>query len=171
MVSYYGYDVIGSRWSSHLWVKMNVFSPSFNNKSKACGWNDAKGFIRLFYMRSPKTSVYCGFNLISNSWSNPRWRPRWRPLLLSSQAKSFWNTATYQNLRGRVPLIPTPRTTVGVWGCVYVRRLSWKCVSSPSFSFFFSFTCLFIQLFIEIHQDKSTQCGRINSFSPVPYET
>ena len=37
MVSYYGYDVICSRWSSHLWVKMNVFSPSFNNKSKACG--------------------------------------------------------------------------------------------------------------------------------------
>ena len=115
MVSYYGYDVIGSRCSSHLWVKMNIFSPSFNNKSKACGWNDAKGFICLFYMRSTKISIYCGFNLISNSWSNPRWRPRWRPLLLSSQAKSFWNTATYQNIRGRVPLIPSP-PPVPQWG-------------------------------------------------------
>ena len=31
------YDVISSRWSSHFWVKIHVFSTSFNNKSKSCG--------------------------------------------------------------------------------------------------------------------------------------
>ena len=28
------YDVISSRWSSHFWVKMHVFTTSFRNKSK-----------------------------------------------------------------------------------------------------------------------------------------
>ena len=28
------YDVISTRWSSHFWVQMHVFSTSFNNKSK-----------------------------------------------------------------------------------------------------------------------------------------
>ena len=87
-----------------------------------------KGLIYvLFYMWSTKITVYCGFNLISNSWSNPRWRTRWRPLLLSSQAKSFWNTTTHQNLPGRVPSTSPPPptcTTVGVWICMYVRGLS-----------------------------------------------
>ena len=31
------YDVISSRWSSHFWVKIHVFSTFFNNKSKSCG--------------------------------------------------------------------------------------------------------------------------------------
>ena len=31
------YDVTSSRWSSHFWVKIHVFSTSFNNKSKSCG--------------------------------------------------------------------------------------------------------------------------------------
>ena len=39
MVSYYGYeiDVISSRWSNHFWVKIDLLSTSFNNKSKSCG--------------------------------------------------------------------------------------------------------------------------------------
>ena len=40
-------------------------------------------------------------------------------------AKSFWNTATYQDLRWRVPSTSPPTcTTVGVWICIYVRGLS-----------------------------------------------
>ena len=31
------YDVISIRWSSHVWVKIHVFSTSFNSKSKFCG--------------------------------------------------------------------------------------------------------------------------------------
>ena len=31
------YDIISSRWSSHFWVKVYVFSTFFNNKSKSCG--------------------------------------------------------------------------------------------------------------------------------------
>ena len=30
-------DVISSRWSSQFWVKIHVFSTSYNNKSKFCG--------------------------------------------------------------------------------------------------------------------------------------
>ena len=36
MVSFYGY-VMTSRWSSHLLVKMPVFSTFFKNKSRTCG--------------------------------------------------------------------------------------------------------------------------------------
>ena len=43
------YDVITSRWSSHFWVKMHVFSNSFNNKSKACGWSDAKWLFMCYF--------------------------------------------------------------------------------------------------------------------------
>ena len=31
------YDVISGRWSSQFWVKIHVFSTSYNNKSKFCG--------------------------------------------------------------------------------------------------------------------------------------
>ena len=43
------YEVITSRWSSHFWVKMHVFSNSFNNKSKACGWSDAKWLFTCYF--------------------------------------------------------------------------------------------------------------------------
>ena len=38
------YDVISSRWSSHFWMKMHVFSTSFNNKS-----NDAKCLFMCYF--------------------------------------------------------------------------------------------------------------------------
>ena len=38
------YDIISSRWSSHFWVKMHVFSTSFNNKS-----NDAKYLFMCYF--------------------------------------------------------------------------------------------------------------------------
>ena len=72
IVSYYGYEisnVINSRWSSHFWMKMHVFSTSFNSKSKACGRNDAKClFICYFTCQAQKVTVNRGFNLISKSW-------------------------------------------------------------------------------------------------------
>ena len=43
--------------------------------------------------------------------------------LISLKAKSFRNIAIYQKLRG-VHQAPPPRTTVGVWLCVYVWELS-----------------------------------------------
>ena len=74
--------------------------------------------------RKPINSL--GFYLISNSWKNPRWRP----CLVSSQAsssaitgfqlkaKSFRNTATFQNLRKGVPSTPPspPNPLVPRWG-------------------------------------------------------
>ena len=60
------YDVISSRWSSLFWMKMHVFPTSFNNKSKACGWNDAKSiFLCYFTCKAQNTTICRGFNLIS----------------------------------------------------------------------------------------------------------
>ena len=44
MVMRYIYDIISSRWSSHFWVKMHVFSTSFNNKS-----NDSKYLFMCYF--------------------------------------------------------------------------------------------------------------------------
>ena len=114
MVSYYVYDVISSGWSSHFLGEM----------MKWC-----KGLIYvLFYVWSTKITVYCGFNLISNSWSNPRWRTRWRPLLLSSRQNRF-EILQHIKISGEgfhQPPPPPPPTgaTVGVRICIYVRGLS-----------------------------------------------
>ena len=52
-------DVISTRWSSHFWVKMHVFSTSFNNKIKACGWNDAKClFMAYFTCQAQKKKTF-----------------------------------------------------------------------------------------------------------------
>ena len=70
MVSHYGYEicVISSMWSSHFWVKMNVFSTFFNNKSTTCGWNDTKClFMCYFTYQAQQITIYLDFNLISNS--------------------------------------------------------------------------------------------------------
>ena len=83
-----------------------------------------------FLCNAQKIIISRGFNLISNSWLNSRWRPRWRQLLVRPQGapapmkytsglvkkikgfpvkvKSFLNTATYQKLRGGLPSTPPP---------------------------------------------------------------
>ena len=71
MVSHYGYEIwrLSSKWSSHFWVKMNVFSTFFNNKSTTCGWNDTKClFMCYFTYQVQQITIYLGFNLISNFW-------------------------------------------------------------------------------------------------------
>ena len=83
-------------------------------------------YLCYFHVKQKKKNFSRSFNLISNSWKNPRWRPRWRPLLMMSQAstsvtssskevkgfplnlKSFQNTATYQKLRKWVTSTPPP---------------------------------------------------------------
>ena len=39
----------------------------------------------IFYVKHKKITISRGFNLISNSWLNSRWRPRWRQLLVRPQ--------------------------------------------------------------------------------------
>ena len=41
-----------------------------------------------FLCKAQKITISRGFNLISNSWQNPRWRPRWRLLLVTLQAST-----------------------------------------------------------------------------------
>ena len=49
------------------------------------------------------------------------------------KTKSFRNTATYKKLRGGVPSTPLfPCTMVGVWICVYVRRLNAQLIAVPT---------------------------------------
>ena len=43
------YDVISSTWSSHVCVKIHVFSTSFNNKRKSCGLNHAKCLLCVIF--------------------------------------------------------------------------------------------------------------------------
>ena len=52
------YDVISRRWSSHFWVKLNVFSTFFNNKTKSCGWNHSKCLFMCYFFMSSKNSQF-----------------------------------------------------------------------------------------------------------------
>ena len=45
-----------------------------------------------FTCEAQKITIYRDFNLISDSWLNPRRRSRWRPLLVTSQASSSVTT-------------------------------------------------------------------------------
>ena len=87
-----------------------------------------------------------GFYLISNSWKNPRWRPYLMTsqasssatthklyLILLRRSKAFhWRQNRFEILQrvknaGEESYQPVPpRTTVGVWLCVYVRGFRWK---------------------------------------------
>ena len=126
------YDVTSSRWSSHFWVKMHVFSTSFNNKNKALGWNDAKClFIAVLtwflilgkvqdgdhcWRRHRPPAAPPPINCASSCWEDQR---------LSSDGKIV---SKYCNLPknsggGVLQTPPPPLTTVGVGICVYVRGL------------------------------------------------
>ena len=50
------YDVTSGGWSKPFLSENACFSISFNNKSKACGWNDAKClFMCYFTCQAPKS--------------------------------------------------------------------------------------------------------------------
>ena len=144
---------------------MFVFSCSFNNKSKSCGWNYANGlFICDFTgeaQKLPFIAVLIWFLILGQiqdgSQDGDHWCWRHRPPAAPSPIKyisSCWEdqrlftkgkiVLKYCNIskslgRGSINPPPPPCTTVGGWIIVYVRRLSCKCVSSPSFSVFFFF--------------------------------
>ena len=190
MVSYYGYDVIRSSWSSHFWVKMHVFSTSFSNKSKACGWNDTKGLFMWYFTCEARKLQFIAaliwfliLDQIQNGGQDgdhccrcqrpPAAPPPikytsscWEDQRLSTKGKivlkycniSKWNTATYQNLCGRVPSTrpPPPSYHGGVWIYVYVRGLSCKYGSSPLslclFLFLLLYSFNFLLKFTKINQ-------------------
>ena len=56
------YDVISSRWPSHFWVKIHVFSISFNNNSKSCPYIREKClFICYFSCKAQKVPFLAVF--------------------------------------------------------------------------------------------------------------
>ena len=100
----------------------HVFSTSFNNKSKYCGWNQAKCLLCVFFHVKHKKKTFLAvltWFLISGKiqgggqdgyhcWSSHR-PPAVAPPLkytsscFSTKGKSFQNTATYQNPWEAVP--------------------------------------------------------------------
>ena len=64
-------------------------------------------------------------------------------LILGLKVKSFWNSATFQKLWGRVPFIPLPCTTVGVWICVYVRVEEAYIKKAPFILLTLKISCIF----------------------------
>ena len=71
-------------------IQMHVLSTSLNNKSKDCGYNDAKFlFICYFiYQAQKKNTISRGYNLIFNSFVKSDMVAKMAPLLVTSQASS-----------------------------------------------------------------------------------
>ena len=140
------YDVISSRCSSHFWVKIHVFSTSFNNKSKACGWNDASAYLCVFYMFStqefPFIAVFTWFLILGKIQDRGQecdhcwWRHR--PPAAPSPIK--YTSSSWENWQNQFEIpqhiknswegfhqLPPPPTLVPRWGvcriCMYVRGL------------------------------------------------
>ena len=125
-------DVISSRWSSHFWFKIHVFSTSFNNKSKSCGKKSAKClFICCFSCKAQKLqflAVLTWFLILMaiivgdvtdlqqrhHPWNIPHLVKKIKGFPL--KVKSFRNTAACQKLRGGVPSTPPPPSFVPRWG-------------------------------------------------------
>ena len=107
-----------------------------------------------FSCKAKNITLSRSFNLISNSWSNPRWRP----LLMTSQASSgattlkiylsllrrskafHWRQNRFEILQhiknsaeGFHSCLRLPCTTVGVWIFVYVQGLKHKQICANLF--------------------------------------
>ena len=107
-------------------------------------------YLCYFAYQAQKLTIHRDFNLISNSWWNPRWRQRWRLLLVTSKTQrplvvlplkkytsSFWEDQRISTkdriiilqhiknstVEGSINSPSLLCTTMGVWICVYVRGL------------------------------------------------
>ena len=57
---------MSNRWSNHFWVKIHVFSTSFKNKSKSCGYNPAKCLVMCYSScKAKEITISRSFSLIS----------------------------------------------------------------------------------------------------------
>ena len=58
-----------------IYGESTCFSTFFNNKRKSCGQDHTQClFVSYFSCKAQRIAISCGFNLIFNSWYNPRWR-------------------------------------------------------------------------------------------------
>ena len=86
------YDGLGSRWSSRFWVKVHVFQLFWTIELNPVAKIMQSAYLCIiFHVKHKKITMCPGFNLISNSWQNPRW---W-PLLVTWQASS--SVTTHKN--------------------------------------------------------------------------
>ena len=102
MVSYY--HNVSKIWRHKLaggqaifeW-KIHVLSTSFSNKSKACGWHDAKCLFMCYFTchahKIPFIDVLTWILILGGY--NPTWWLRWWPLVVTSQTSSNATTLKY----------------------------------------------------------------------------
>ena len=90
---------LGSAWTEAqggqiviIHVKYMFFQLLLTIKVNLVAKNMQSAYFCLIFHVKQKKTVSRGFNLISNSWWNPRWQPRWRPFLVTSQASSSATT-------------------------------------------------------------------------------
>ena len=88
MVSYYGYEIWRSRWSSHFWIKMHVFKLLPTMKLKLV--DEMVESVYLCIILHVKNKKWSFIEVLT--WINKKWRPKWRPLLMPSQASSSATT-------------------------------------------------------------------------------
>ena len=110
------YNVISSRWSSHFWVKMYVFSSFSTIKAELVKKWCKVLFYVLFYISSTENYQFSRFlpdifSLGKIQDSDQIW---WRHRPLRRHTK--YTSSCWQDQK-----LCTEGTTAGVWICVYVR--------------------------------------------------
>ena len=114
------------------------FSTSFNYKSKAFRWNDAKCLFMCYFTCQAHIAVLTWFLILGKIQDGDHfwWRHRpsaappikftssfWKDPRLSTEGKIVSKYCNISKTRGRGSNILPPCITVGVWICGYVRGL------------------------------------------------
>ena len=152
MVSYYGYKIWRSRWSSHFWIKMHVFKLLPTMKVKLVDeMMESVYLCIILHVKNKKWSFievltwFIILGKIKNGSQNGdhcwcRHRPPaapppikctlscWEEQRLSTEGKIVWKYCNISKTAGRgsitpPPLPPLPLYHSGGMNCVYVRGL------------------------------------------------
>ena len=104
------YNVISSRWSSHFWVKIHVFSTFFNTKSKTCEQNDTKCLFMCYFtcqvQKKPFIAILTWFLILGKIQDGGLWRATTHKIYLISLRGSnalHWRQNRFE-IKSKTPL-------------------------------------------------------------------
>ena len=139
------YDAISSRWSSHFWVKMHVFSAFFRIKSKLVDKMMQSNYLCVILdVKRRKLFIFTVFTWFlflakiqdgGHVWWRHRPPTAPSPIKYTSSFREDQRFSTEGKIVSKYCNISNPfnhqpstpsRTTVGVWLCPYVRGLKVK---------------------------------------------